>query len=83
MLGLLGILGLDRARAQATIFITRHADREGTEPDPPLMAKGRCQAEALAELLADAKITHIFTTNLRRTEQTAAPTAKRSGISPA
>lgn len=82
LLGVLGILTADSLRAQTTIFVTRHADREGTEPDPSLTPTGRCQAEALAELLADAKIAHIFTTNLLRTQQTAAPTAKRSGVSP-
>jgi broad specificity phosphatase PhoE len=70
------------ANAQSTIFVSRHADREAPEPDPPLTAKGRCQAEALAGLLADAKIKHIYTTELIRTQQTAAPTARLSGVTP-
>jgi broad specificity phosphatase PhoE len=82
LLGLLGTASASRTYAQATIFVSRHADREGTEPDPVLTAKGRCQAEALAEMLADAKITRIFTTDMVRTQQTAAPTAKRFGLSP-
>lgn len=70
------------ASAQATIFVSRHADREAPEPDPPLTANGRCQAEALADLLADANIKHIYTTDLIRTQQTAAPTAKRTNVTP-
>ncbi len=69
-------------RAQSTIFVTRHEDRGSAEPDPSLTAKGFCQAQALADLLADAHITHIYTTNLRRTQQTAAPTAERSHVAP-
>lgn len=64
------------------IFVSRHADREAPEPDPPLTAKGRCQAEALAEMLADAGIKHIYTSDTIRTQQTAAPTAKQTGATP-
>ena len=70
------------ASAQSTIFISRHADRLGTEPDPALTALGEKQAEALAHLLRDANIRHIYTTELLRTRQTAAPTAKGSGVQP-
>ena len=79
---LIGLLGAVAARAQSTIFVTRHADRGPSEPDPSLTAKGFCQAAALAELLADAKIAHIYTTDLVRTQQTAAPTAKLAGVVP-
>jgi phosphohistidine phosphatase SixA len=68
--------------AQSTIFVVRHADRYGTEPDPDITPEGRRQAESLAALLAGAKITRIFTTELVRTQQTAAPAAKKFGIAP-
>jgi broad specificity phosphatase PhoE len=70
------------ASAQSTIFISRHADRLGTEPDPALTAVGEKQAEALAHLLQNANIRHIYTTELLRTRQTAAPTAKSSSVKP-
>jgi phosphohistidine phosphatase SixA len=70
------------AHAQSTVFVTRHEDRGGEEPDPSLTAKGRCQADALAGLLADAKVTQIYTTNLLRTQQTAAPLARLTGVKP-
>ena len=70
------------ACAQSTIFISRHADRQGTEPDPALTETGEKQAESLARLLKDANIRHIYTTELLRTRQTAAPTAKSSGVEP-
>src|SRR5215813_14922495 len=68
--------------AQSTIFIVRHADRYGTEPDPDITPEGQRQAAALAHLLADSKITHIYTTEAVRTQQTAAPTAKQFGLTP-
>lgn len=70
------------AQAQSTIFITRHADRYRTEPDPSLTPKGEEQARSLAQLLSDAKIKHIFTTELIRTQETAAPLAHQTNIVP-
>jgi len=70
------------ASAQTTIFVSRHADRFGTEPDPSLTPLGEKQAEALALLLRDANVRHIFTTELLRAKQTAAPTAKDSHVEP-
>lgn len=60
----------------STIFVSRHADRFGTEPDPSLTPLGMKQAEALARLLVSANIRYIDTTELLRTRQTAAPTAR-------
>ena len=68
--------------AQSTIFIVRHADRYGTEPDPSITEEGQRQAAALARLLADAHITRIFTSEALRTQQTAAPTARQARIQP-
>lgn len=80
---LLMACGLCRiTHAQTTIFVTRHADRFGTEPDPTLTPKGEEQARALAQLLSDANIKHIFTTELVRTQQTAAPTAEHAHLKP-
>jgi broad specificity phosphatase PhoE len=76
------------AAAQPTIFIVRHAERadaasSGTTmmaDDPELSEAGRARAEALASMLRDANIAAIFTTEFKRTQQTAAPLAKALGI---
>jgi broad specificity phosphatase PhoE len=68
--------------AQTTVFVVRHADRGPEEPDPPITQEGRRQAASLARLLADAKVTHIYTSEAIRTQQTAAPTARHFGIRP-
>jgi broad specificity phosphatase PhoE len=66
----------------STIFVSRHADRFGTEPDPSLTPLGMKQAKALARLLVSANIRHIYTTELLRTRQTAAPTAREANVQP-
>lgn len=74
--------------AGQTVFIVRHAERAdaGTggatmmATDPELSEAGRARAESLATALEDAGITAIFVTEYKRTQQTAAPLAKRRGI---
>ena len=68
--------------AQSTIFIVRHADRYGTEPDPDITPEGRRQAAALAKLLSDSHVTRIFTSEAVRTQQTAGPTGQRFHVKP-
>ena len=58
----------------------RHAERAdsgagGMASDPPLSAAGRARAESLAAMLKDTKLTAIFTTEFKRTQETAAPVA--------
>ena len=75
------------ALAQGTIFLVRHAERADTAAgtttaDPSLSDAGRARAVSLATLLKDAGITTIFVTELRRTQETAAPLAGALGIVP-
>lgn len=72
--------------ADRVVFVVRHAERAdaagGTPPagmmanDPPLSAAGRERAKRLASLLSSAEVSQIFTTELARTKQTAAPLAE-------
>jgi len=50
--------------------------------DPALAPDGHLQAERLAARLAATRIDAIYTSALRRTVQTAAPLAARSGLAP-
>ena len=78
------------AAAQQTIFVVRHAERAdasaGASPmmasDPDLSEKGKARAQALATVLKDAKITAIYTTQYKRTVQTAEPLARALAIQP-
>ena len=62
------------ADADREYWLVRHAEKE-TGDDPALTAAGQARAEALAERLSNAGLTHIHSTDTRRTRDTAAPTA--------
>lgn len=80
------------ASAQQTIFVVRHAERADAgaaaagmaapAADPPLSAAGRERAVKLASMLRSADIKHIFVTEFRRTQETAAPLAERLKLTP-
>jgi probable phosphoglycerate mutase len=68
------------AAGQTTIFLVRHAERSdsgagGMASDPSLSAAGRARAASLAAMLKDTKLTAVFATEFKRTQQTATPTA--------
>lgn len=63
-----------------TVFLVRHAEKGAEGADPSLSDAGRKRANALADMLADAGITVIFSSEFHRTQETAAPLAERLGI---
>ena len=73
-----------RAQAQQgrTIYLVRHADKVSEETDSPLSGAGRARANCLAKTLEDAQIQQIFTSDLQRTQQTAAPLAEKLHLKP-
>lgn len=63
------------------VFLVRHAERATDDPrDPTLTPEGTERADLLATLLAQAGITAIYSTDLRRTRRTAAPLAAATGL---
>jgi phosphohistidine phosphatase SixA len=70
------------ARAQEAIYIVRHAERLDQSPDSPLSTDGVGRSFKLRDLLRDAGIAHIFTTELRRTIDTAKPLAEALRVTP-
>jgi 2,3-bisphosphoglycerate-dependent phosphoglycerate mutase len=73
---------LSAVAASPIIFVVRQAEKSADGNDPDLSAAGQERAEALARMLKDAEITAIFTTEFKRTQETAAPTAKEFHVSP-
>jgi broad specificity phosphatase PhoE len=73
-------LALSNSFSQSTVFIVRHAEKADNSKDAELSEAGRARAEALANMLKDSKISAIYTTEFKRTEQTAAPVAKALGL---
>src|SRR5213076_3569221 len=67
--------------AQPVVVIVRHAEKAtngGNDPD--LSSAGRARADELARILKDSGITAIFTSEFKRTQETAAPTATSIGV---
>jgi broad specificity phosphatase PhoE len=82
---ILPILFLLAAAADAVpvIVVVRHAEKASTGGnDPELSVAGQKRAEALARILKDSQITAVFVTELKRTQQTAAPTARAAHLTP-
>jgi phosphohistidine phosphatase SixA len=70
------------AQNMRTIFFVRHADKVSDETDALLSEAGHRRAECLARTLADAHIQQIYTSDLQRTQQTAAPLAEQLHLKP-
>lgn len=78
-----GLLCALACAAQAqTVILVRHAEQDRTVAgnDQPLSGPGQARAEALAAALANAHVSLILTSPLKRTIDTAAPTARRAGL---
>ena len=76
-----------------TVLVVRHGESAAERPDQPFALRdghgdpelhpvGRQQAELLADRLEHEPISAIYVTTLRRTHETAAPLARRLGITP-
>lgn len=63
--------------AQLAVFVVRHGEKqsEANEPSTPLSEAGAARARRLAELLRDAGIAAIYSTDTERTRKTAEPLA--------
>lgn len=60
----------------ATVFfLVRHAEKANGGSDPDLSAAGMERAERLAEILSKVDLTAIYSSDFKRTKQTAQPTA--------
>lgn len=65
-----------------TIFLVRHAEKMSTAGDAALSPEGEKRADCLAAMLKDAGIKQIYVTEVKRTQQTAAPLAKALNVTP-
>ena len=71
------------ADAAPVIFIVRHGEKASTGGnDPDLSPERQKRADALARILKDSQITSVFVTEFKRTQETAAPTARAANVSP-
>ena len=67
---------------QSTYYIVRHGEKvDTTSADPELSLAGKERAETLKKLLADKKITAVYTTKYLRTTYTGKPLADAMQLS--
>lgn len=70
-------------QAPTVVILVRHADKAAAPAnDPPLTEVGIARANALADLLRDARVGAVLHTPTVRTRETARPTAELFGITP-
>jgi broad specificity phosphatase PhoE len=74
---LLLVAAASDAAAQQAVIVVRHAEKADQSSDAALSLEGLARAKALAELLRDANVSHVFTSEYRRTRDTAVPLAER------
>ena len=64
----------------SVFFLARHAEKVDDSDDPPLSEVGHQRAQTLVSLLRDARIERIYSSDLVRTRDTAAPLVEDLGI---
>lgn len=87
IIGLIVILLMIGLQANAqkdrttTIFLVRHAEKvkDGSK-DPELTFEGKQRAIELKNILAKVKLEAVYSTNYKRTRNTAMPTAEEQGL---
>jgi len=74
---------VNNEKAATTVILVRHAEKD-TQPegDPALTRAGQARAELLKRMLLDKNIKAIYTSEYRRTKETAKPLADELGITP-
>jgi phosphohistidine phosphatase SixA len=66
-----------------TVVVVRHAEKAAAPANnPPLSPAGVARAAALDSALADAKVSAVLLTPYLRNSETAAPVARRFGLTP-
>jgi hypothetical protein len=63
-----------------SIFISRHAEADTSQPTVPLTAVGRQRADLLVHTFGGVKFTHVFATHTTRTRQMVERIASNHGL---
>jgi phosphohistidine phosphatase SixA len=73
--------GPDEAKADPlVVFLVRHAEKVDSSRDPELSGAGTKRALELTNLLRDAGIDHVLSSDFKRTRSTATPLAEALGL---
>ncbi len=64
-----------------TVFLIRHTEKDlSTKVDPELTEAGRMRAQQLADMLQHAPLVAVYSTDTKRTVQTAMPLANNAAL---
>jgi broad specificity phosphatase PhoE len=67
--------------ADTMVILVRHAEKSTDDPkDPSLSEQGSKRANKLADVLENAGVKAVYTTQYKRTQQTGLPTASQMGL---
>ncbi len=77
---LLPLISCSSEEQPLTVFLVRHGEKVDASKDPELSEAGQERATLLAEMLKDAGIEYIHSSDYIRTRNTAAPTAAALGL---
>lgn len=68
-------------QTKKTIILIRHAEKaDATSPDPELSAEGKVRAERLIKVIGKYKPGAVYSTDFKRTRDTAGPMAARRKV---
>ena len=76
-------LSAEASDEHTTIYLVRHAEKllsTDHGSDVPLTACGQARALSIARFLSDIKLDAIYSTDLKRTRDTAAPTSQNQAV---
>ncbi len=80
---LLATTAISSQAQPSTVILVRHAEKAATPgADPELSEEGAARAKALADVLADAAIGSVVSTQFKRTSATASEVMKARGLTP-
>lgn len=80
VLGWLSFVSAVHGEDSITVFLVRHAEKTADKSDPELSVAGKTRATALAAMLRSVKLDACFSSEFKRTQLTAAPTAVASKL---
>jgi len=67
-----------------TVVLVRHGEKASDDPrDPTLSEAGKLRAAALLRLLGETRVTHVWTSEFKRTKDTASAVAAKFQLAPA
>jgi broad specificity phosphatase PhoE len=72
--------GAQESNELFTIYLVRHAEKQTMSDDPPLTACGIQRSESLSTLFGAVPLEAVYSTDYRRTQSTALPTASAQGL---